>query len=793
MTEIYKVNESLTTSSKINTLNDFILSLEGRIANSSFNINEVAQLCTDFNLNRKYLRNQSLGHTLGTYTGWTHLHAESGYSIWKFSPTNYKYNSLNQLYFDDKSVSNEGLATSETATAFDKVFLNDGSTYTDNTTEAGTEEGTAFELMSDTTEYLYLGEASTFGGAKFEFSTRGSNYTLVAEYYNGAEWIELGASGLEYSDDTSGFESDGKITWTIPEDWDTVEIDGETKYWVRFSTTTTPVTVAEAYYIIPSDSVIGLLAMSSEEFLNEEWKFCSYSGSIYVTIRNTGNSAYEGDYYLKSSSSTTNKQNFFIYNHEFKGDYEDSTYVASTLADNMPFSEPGWTSETVHNAIIEASTMGGAGIEDGDKGDITVSSEGAVWTIDNTAVTYAKIQNISATDKLLGRVSSGAGSIEEISCTSFARTILDDTDASSVQTTIGLVIGTNVLAPNGDGSNLTGVITDLTAGHGIDIVSANEIAVNETELDSDLIPFSYSGFTAITVLDAIVEAKASSTSLVSDDEYGAGWDNDTTHAPSKNAIYDKIETLPGGHDAVTLNANITFLLDLTGQELSLDTQTANYVMAGPTSGGAAAPSFRALVASDIPDISADIVVASVPFSYSSLTANNVEDALIELYSEKAELASPTFTGTVTLPTVQLGETSIKLDATLSGDETWSGVTTSGTLGATIASGDLVYLNADDGRWELVDANLSDGYDKQLGICLDGGGDGDATEILVYGKVRSAAFPAFTVGSSLYISETEGDMTHTAPTTADVCVRVVGYALTAEDMLFNPSNDYYTHV
>jgi hypothetical protein len=56
----------------------------------------------------------------------------------------------------------------------------------------------------------------------------------------------------------------------------------------------------------------------------------------------------------------------------------------------------------------------GGGLADGDYGDITVGGTGTTLTIDNDAVTYAKIQNVSTNNKVLGRLTSGAGDIEEI-------------------------------------------------------------------------------------------------------------------------------------------------------------------------------------------------------------------------------------------------------------------------------------------------------------------------------------------------------------------------------------------
>lgn len=99
-----------------------------------------------------------------------------------------------------------------------------------------------------------------------------------------------------------------------------------------------------------------------------------------------------------------------------------------------------WTAVTIGSGLsFSGGTLSATavGLTDGDKGDITVSSTGTVWTIDNSAVTYAKIQNVSATDKLLGRSTAGAGVIEEIACTAAGRALLDDADAAAQLATLG--------------------------------------------------------------------------------------------------------------------------------------------------------------------------------------------------------------------------------------------------------------------------------------------------------------------------------------------------------------------
>jgi len=326
---IYKVEPNSPTSTKITEVNDMVMEVNGKVAGAAFDKIELDQVFLDTGFNRMFIRNASIGNTIATYNDWTHVLAESGYSIWKYNITDYAYNLNNQLFIDNKLIDFRGQASAETATTFYKAYFYDG-LYTDETVEAGTEGGTAFATMSSTDDFLYLGQTAEFAGAKFEFATKGTNYTLKLEYYNGA-WVELTANTDNLVDNTSNFASDGSIVWDAPDDWTTDVVNGESAYWIRISTTSTPTTVATVNYVIPNNSVVGLLALSSSQIQNELWAWCSYGTSVYITIRNIGNSAYEGNYFLTSSSSDTNKRNYFIYNHALTANYQDTNYDATVL------------------------------------------------------------------------------------------------------------------------------------------------------------------------------------------------------------------------------------------------------------------------------------------------------------------------------------------------------------------------------------------------------------------------------------------------------------------------------
>lgn len=188
----------------------------------------------------------------------------------------------------------------------------------------------------------------------------------------------------------------------------------------------------------------------------------------------------------------------------------------------------------------------------------------------------------------------------------------------------------------------------------------------------------------------------------------------------------------------------------------------------------------------------------------------------------APTASPTFTGTVVIPTpFTIGAVSMtatgtelnfvdgvtsaiqtQLDAKLpslmtvpTSDGTATGPVTSAFVSGYTSSaiGDLVYLDSSS-KWQKVDADAIATTTGLLGIALAVAATDAALLVALPGSfVYSTAFPTFTVGVPVYAGETPGAVSASVPTGTDGVVRVIGFAVHADKIYFNPSPDNITIV
>ena len=112
-----------------------------------------------------------------------------------------------------------------------------------------------------------------------------------------------------------------------------------------------------------------------------------------------------------------------------------------------------------------------------------------------------------------------------------------------------------------------------------------------------------------------------------------------------------------------------------------------------------------------------------------------------------------------------------------------------TAGENIANFSVVCIYI-DGRAHLADADSS-AYMPAIAMNTTGGtiSSGAQGDFLIFGIVRNTAW-AFTIGKPIYVDPaTDGVISSTMPTTASECVQVVGYAISPDSFVFNPSPDF----
>ncbi|WP_374374081.1 DUF2793 domain-containing protein [Tabrizicola sp.] len=110
---------------------------------------------------------------------------------------------------------------------------------------------------------------------------------------------------------------------------------------------------------------------------------------------------------------------------------------------------------------------GGGSVSDGDKGDVTVSGSGAVWTIDAGAVSLGKLADM-ATDSFLGRDTAGLGVPEVLTATQ-ARGILNVADGATANAADAALRDRATHTGTQGAATITGLATVATSGSAADL------------------------------------------------------------------------------------------------------------------------------------------------------------------------------------------------------------------------------------------------------------------------------------------------------------------------------------
>ncbi len=301
------------------------------------------------------------------------------------------------------------------------------------------------------------------------------------------------------------------------------------------------------------------------------------------------------------------------------------------------------------NTGDQTITLTGAVTGTGTGSFATTLAAGIVGTsnIASDAVTYDKLQDTTTTDVILGRSTSGAGTVEQIACTSAGRALLDDANAAAQRTTLGLgdlavATGTwtngSSFAGTSSGTNtgdqtitLTGAVTGSGTGSFATALASNIVgaaniqtnAVTTSKINASAIDEDKLGDQSTCIVSSSTPSGAGAFT-------GQGWFNTATSIAYRYTGNTWVQE--SGIQSVTVTESTPLSIVVNNPDaftanitLTLETQAANSVFVGPASGSDAAPTFRALVPADLPDATSSakgIIQPGTGLAVSSGTLNH---------------------------------------------------------------------------------------------------------------------------------------------------------------------------